>query len=317
MGQNITALIVTHNRLGKLKTTLSRTLALDFNNVVVVNCGSTDETRAYLNGLINSRLTAFHIENIGGSGGFAYGAQWITHHLTTDWVVFFDDDAVPDKDLIKKFRRINLEKYHAVACHVYAPKDILPLMNTPVKAYPYTAARLFHYFSGRRKMIISRADLNARAIQVEATSFAGFFIRFDILQETVQAINPHLFIYYDDIFYSLWIHQSGYRLVFVPELKFFHDVEKNNQMPAWKIYFLARNIFCLRPLCTGSAFLGLTFLKLASLAGFILKNNPKTAGIKLFITGIRDGIAGNFNRFGQTDPIKKILRHGLKDGSKI
>ncbi len=316
MGQNITALIVTHNRLDKLKTTISRTFAQDFHGIVVVNCGSTDGTTEYLNGLKDSRLTAVHIKNIGGAGGFSFGTHWITRHIKTDWVVFFDDDALPDEDLIEKFRRFNLKNYHAVACHVRAPGDPLPLMNTPIKRYPSTPGRLFRYLSGRNKMLITPKDIGNAITPVEAASFVGFFIRFDVLQQTRDAINANLFIYYDDIFYTLWLHKSGYRLVFIPELKFFHNVEPNNRMPAWKIYFLARNIFCLSPLCTGPAFLGLAFFKLVRLAGFILKNSPDSAGLKLFITGIRDGITGNFNRFGQTDPIKKILRYGSKDGSK-
>ncbi|WP_321491552.1 glycosyltransferase [uncultured Desulfobacter sp.] len=318
MGQNITALIVTHNRLDKLKKNLSRTLVQDFHGVVVINCGSTDGTKEYLDNLQDSRLVAVHIKNIGGAGGFSFGARWLTRHLKTDWVVFFDDDAMPDKNLIDKFRRSNLKNYHAIACHVWAPGDLLPLMNTPVKRYPYTFGRLLRYLSGRKKMLISPEDLNTRITPVEAASFAGFFIRFDVLQKTWKAINADLFIYYDDIFYTLWLHKSGYRLVFIPQLKFFHDVEQSNRMPAWKIYFLARNIFSLRPLCSGPTFPGLALLKLGSLAGVILKNKiPGTAGLKLFITGILDGMVGNFTRFGQTDPIEKIIRHGLKNGSKV
>lgn len=37
-----TALIVTFNRLGKLKKTVEETLKLEFTNIVIVNNGSTD-----------------------------------------------------------------------------------------------------------------------------------------------------------------------------------------------------------------------------------------------------------------------------------
>ncbi len=40
-----TALIVTFNRLGKLKT-VEETLKLEFTNIVIVNNGSTDGTQA-------------------------------------------------------------------------------------------------------------------------------------------------------------------------------------------------------------------------------------------------------------------------------
>ncbi|APV30190.1 hypothetical protein A6P37_09185 [Klebsiella pneumoniae] len=47
-----TALIVTFNRLGKLKKTVEETLKLEFTNIVIVNNGSTDGTQALMNPLM-------------------------------------------------------------------------------------------------------------------------------------------------------------------------------------------------------------------------------------------------------------------------
>ncbi|MBN3339109.1 hypothetical protein H4W20_03762 [Klebsiella pneumoniae] len=49
-----TALIVTFNRLGKLKKTVEETLKLEFTNIVIVNNGSTDGTQALRDPLIIS-----------------------------------------------------------------------------------------------------------------------------------------------------------------------------------------------------------------------------------------------------------------------
>ena len=51
-----TALIVTFNRLGKLKKTVEETLKLEFTNIVIVNNGSTDGTQAWLSSSVDTRV---------------------------------------------------------------------------------------------------------------------------------------------------------------------------------------------------------------------------------------------------------------------
>ena len=63
-----TALIVTFNRLGKLKT-VEETLKLEFTNIVIVNNGSTDGTQARLSSIVDTRVIVLTLtENTGGAG---------------------------------------------------------------------------------------------------------------------------------------------------------------------------------------------------------------------------------------------------------
>ena len=65
-----TALIVTFNRLGKLKKTVEETLKLEFTNIVIVNNGSTDGTQAWLSSIVDTRVIVLTLtENTGGAGG--------------------------------------------------------------------------------------------------------------------------------------------------------------------------------------------------------------------------------------------------------
>lgn len=67
-----TALIVTFNRLGKLKKTVEETLKLEFTNIVIVNNGSTDGTQAWLSSIVDTRVIVLTLtENTGGAGGFS------------------------------------------------------------------------------------------------------------------------------------------------------------------------------------------------------------------------------------------------------
>ncbi len=64
-----TALIVTFNRLGKLKKTVEETLKLEFTNIVIVNNGSTDGTQAWLSSIVDTRVIVLTLtENTGGRG---------------------------------------------------------------------------------------------------------------------------------------------------------------------------------------------------------------------------------------------------------
>lgn len=71
-----TALIVTFNRLGKLKKTVEETLKLEFTNIVIVNNGSTDGTQAWLSSIVDTRVIVLTLtENTGGAGLNWYWAR--------------------------------------------------------------------------------------------------------------------------------------------------------------------------------------------------------------------------------------------------
>ena len=92
---NLVAVIVTFNRLEKLKETIARTLDNPFYRVVVVNNASTDDTRNWLDSLSDPRLENLHNKtNLGGAGGFNRGLAHVAKELPgADWLVCFDDDA--------------------------------------------------------------------------------------------------------------------------------------------------------------------------------------------------------------------------------
>lgn len=93
---NCSALIVTYNRLEKLKLTIANTVKLNFTAIVVVNNGSTDGTQAWLATLSDPRVIVLNLpSNSGGAGGFKAGSQYLCDNVDSDWVFFYDDDAWP------------------------------------------------------------------------------------------------------------------------------------------------------------------------------------------------------------------------------
>lgn len=65
-----TALIVTFNRLEKLKKTVAETVKLHFTSIVIVNNGSTDGTSDWLQTITDPRVIVLNLaSNNGGPAG--------------------------------------------------------------------------------------------------------------------------------------------------------------------------------------------------------------------------------------------------------
>lgn len=240
----IAALIVTYNRLEKLKKCWAAVAPLPFHEIVIVDNASTDATSDWLKSLNDPRLKIISSEvNDGGAGGFYRGSEWIVLNSTPDWVLFFDDDAYPDLSLLEKFIASDKRNAQAIATRVLDMRGMRCKMNIPWKKIPNTVSELLQY-SGESSEF-EAVDLFTTDIQ--AFSFVGVFIAFDTLKESYKFINKSLFIYFDDVFYSWKLHIEGCKLLFNPELVFYHDVvESSSAMMPWKVYYLARNLISSR-----------------------------------------------------------------------
>jgi len=92
-----TIVVPTYNRLKYLPNCLEALLELDYPDyeIIIINDGSTDETKKYLDNLSNTKLKVFHnIKNQGLSFSKNRGA----HLAQTDYIAFTDDDCAVKKD---------------------------------------------------------------------------------------------------------------------------------------------------------------------------------------------------------------------------
>ena len=103
----LVAVVVTYNRLDKLKQTLARLLEAPagvLSAVVVVDNASTDGTADWLAAQGDPRLTVQRSEhNLGGAGGFETGLRLATERFDPDWMVVMDDDAHPAPGALEAF----------------------------------------------------------------------------------------------------------------------------------------------------------------------------------------------------------------------
>ena len=250
----LVALVVTHNRQAQLRVTVERLLAEDIDALLVVDNASTDGSSGYLDQMTDPRLHVLTLaENLGGAGGFEHGLREATRLFDPDWCVLMDDDARPEPGTLSRFlsRASGLERdgYDALAGGVFYPDGRICDMNRPSRN-PFWHLKDFvrTAFGGGRDGFHVKDDDYAtlEPVTIDATSFVGFFLS---RKGLVRAGYPDgkLFIYADDVIYTLRMTKMGGKIGFLPTLRFEHDCSTYHTgggdiyRPLWKVYYNYRN----------------------------------------------------------------------------
>ncbi len=274
----VAAVVVTYNRLNLLKKTLealfSQSRKLDL--IVVVNNGSTDGTGEYLKELSGSRpdMVVLHLkENLGGSGGFYEGLRYVYCERVYDWIWMMDDDAVPERDALRKL----LDAYESLSDREKHSVGVLECqMISDFSAAPPRGFKLKSKLFGM---------------------FVGYLLRTSVIDE-VGLPRKDFFIYYDDTEYTFRIRGRGYKVFEVLGSYIYHrDWARSNRIrrfpfskpdiPPWKVYYIYRNGFLM---------FKNWFVKSALFVYFsidlLIWMYVKPEVVKMAIKGLKDGIKG-------------------------
>jgi len=288
---NITALIVTYNRLEKLQKSVKATLELPFTHIVIVNNDSSDGTQLWLDQITDPRVCVLSTQcNIGGAGGFKYGVEYIIAQLPCDWVVLYDDDAWPAKDFIHEIQRHDNGGVDALCSQVLDIDQNICAMNVPWKKVPRTLKENIQYLTDKKDFIVNQHQSE----QVVTFSFVGCVIKYDVLINTYRYIVSDLFIYFDDVYYSYQLHRDGFILKYDPALIFYHDIDTRSvgKMPDWKVYYMIRNMLRSFYILKGDNFFTapavlLRMVKYMYMAG---KSHNKKKYFTYYFKGVLDGV---------------------------
>ena len=304
---NLTAVIVTHNRCQKLQHTLAATLAQPFSAIIVVDNASTDGTRAWLAGQHDPRLHLILSEqNSGGAGGFAQGMIAALNY-DPDWLVCYDDDAYPAPDALQQFTALDLGNTDSVAAAVYYPDGRLCEMNRPSYNPFWHPRKLLRtalgVFTGRARgafHVTDSAYQGAEALPIDSSSFVGFFVRADWVRR-LPLPEPGLFIYGDDILYTLSLRKQGARHAFLPTVRFIHDCStfqtaRRGYHPLWKAYFTYRNGLLIYRMAAGVWFYPVALLKALLWLAAVRHYRNKRLYLRLWWQAVRDGIRQDLSR---------------------
>jgi rhamnopyranosyl-N-acetylglucosaminyl-diphospho-decaprenol beta-1,3/1,4-galactofuranosyltransferase len=249
------AIVVTYNRLDQLQITLPVLRDEDLDHIVIVNNASTDDTALWLADQADERVHVLTLPtNTGGAGGFEAGMTYARDTLDPDWVVMMDDDARPQAGALAKFRsetpllETNFSNLGVVVAAVFYPNGTLCEMNRPSRN-PFWNLRLFAktLIKGTRSGFhLEDTDFapDAPAMAIDVASFVGYFVHRRAWQGAGLP-EGGLFIYGDDVLYSLRLRRAGFKMAFAPAIRFIHDCGTMGDgfvyRPLWKIYYHCRN----------------------------------------------------------------------------
>jgi GT2 family glycosyltransferase len=258
----LVAVVVTYNRLAKLRVTLARLLEApeaELAAVLVVDNASRDGTGDWLDSLDDPRLSVCrNAENIGGAGGFEQGMREAVQRWDPDWIVVMDDDARPEPGALAAFHALDKTGQEGVAAAVYFPDGSICGMNSPSRN-PFWHAREFIRTllgGGRGGFHLSEADYAGPGRQIDVTSFVGFFVSRAAIARSGFP-EGRLFVYGEDALFTLGLSRAGARLWFAPEIRFEHDCSTfsgHRVQPLWKVYYFHRNLLMLYRLAAGWLF---------------------------------------------------------------
>lgn len=273
--RRLVAVVVTCNRLDKLKLTVSRLCASaprHLASIIIVDNASSDGTGDWLASQQDPRIDVIPSkENLGGAGGFALGMARALSTHDPDWLVVMDDDGRPEVGALEAFHDINPEQnnWAGIAAAVYYPDGNICDMNRPSQN-PFWHKAVFLRsligFGGRDGFHIGPERYEATdSTDIDITSFVGFFVSATVARK-VALPDPRLFIYGDDGLYSLGLSKQNHKLVFHPAIRFEHDCstfvpgEAQTFTPLWKAYYYHRNLLILYRAAAGWLFWPLLLL---------------------------------------------------------
>lgn len=235
---NISAIIVTYNRIDKLKRTLAlleaQTRPPDL--ICVVDNNSTDGTATFLldwkkNGDVKKDIIRLH-ENTGGSGGFYYGLKYALE-LNTDWIWVSDDDAFPNIQAFEKAENFLMEHESmniSAICGKVINNGKIDFLHR--SSYVKKGLSIKHIVSNEQDYLKDYFPINA-------FSYVGTLINKSKLLQT-GVTNKDYFIWFDDTEHSLRLSKVG-DVLCVPAVVINHDVKADTQPYSWKSYYGIRN----------------------------------------------------------------------------
>lgn len=309
----LAAVVVTYNRLEKLKTTLSyyEQQKSPCSHLVVVNNCSTDGTEAYLDEWKNIEVPfCKHVlktpSNIGGAGGFYTGMEYAMG-LGVDWIWVGDDDAYPDSKAFSIFydylKVHDCEKLAAICSSVLLPNG------------EYSWEHRSRFIKGFRwKRISCEKQLYEQdEFYIDYTSYVGSVFNVKALNKCGLCVKD-MFIYYDDSEHSLRLHDYG-QLICIPSIRVIHDAPQEIKSTgdtdlSWKLYYEIRNsIYCYKKHHFINA-LYISLLYYRSYANMRLMGICNKESMRLIKLAICDGWKGHLG-------LHEIYKPGFKIHNEI
>ncbi len=229
----VAILVVTYNRINDLKHCVSLLKEQTYDNydIIIVNNGSTDGTKKYLDS--QSDVIVINQENLGGAGGFHAGMRYM-YENGYDWLLMMDDDGIPDENEL-----INLLENYEKAKNFNNGNDCIVNALVVNKDDKEELAFSWGVNSNRSQRTCDyRTDMFFFGIH----PFNGTLIKRSII-EKIGYVKKEMFIWGDEEEYMLRAKANGFGLVTICSSIHRHPKEKAEKgylFPLPKKYYILK-----------------------------------------------------------------------------
>lgn len=239
---NIGVVIVTYNRINKLKETLiqfsQQTKAPSY--ILIINNASIDGTKEFLEDWqkqkVNYKKIVLNLnENTGGSGGFYKGLK-ASLDLEADWVWVSDDDAIPDSDALEK-------AYQYLNSHSADWENISAICGQVINCGKVDTNHRKSYITqgvNIKEYPIPQEMYKKDQFELNAFSYVGTIINRNKMKQ-VGITRKEYFIWWDDTEHSLRLSKVG-KIICIPAIRIHHDIGEEKSTLSWKSYYGYRNM---------------------------------------------------------------------------
>ena len=237
----IGVVLVTYNRLEKLKTALAsferQSLAPAY--LIVVDNASTDGTSDYLASWEKEpgrfqRIVLSKTENTGGSGGFCAGLKAALEY-SAPWIWVSDDDAFPEEETLK-----TAAKYLSENQWADQPSAICGAVINHGEVDLEHRRRIRPGRFGIKEESVRLEEYAEESFQLNGFSYVGVILNREKLRQ-VGLTREDYFLWYDDTEHSLRLSRTG-PVYCVPGIRIHHDVPPAQGGVSWKNYYGIRNM---------------------------------------------------------------------------
>ncbi|KJW11651.1 glycosyltransferase [Levilactobacillus spicheri] len=208
------AIVVTYNRIEKLKECLSNLVGMDLKTIFVVNNASTDGTKEYLEVMSRSqdKIRVISLkDNIGGAGGFNVGLKAFVHESKSEYVWMMDDDTVPSlgalHKLLTKLKKVPDETRGFAVGQTYWINGELSIMNKP--------------------HVVGPSSYLSNTLEIDEASFVAILLYRKAILKIGLPIKD-FFIWGDDVEYTRRLINKGFMGIQILDARVIHKMAANN-----------------------------------------------------------------------------------------
>lgn len=237
----IGAVVVTFNRLDKLKISLRKfeeQEQLPY-YIIVVDNASTDGTAEYLEAWKHEnsefeRIVITMENNMGGSGGFYAGIK-MGLELDAEWIWVSDDDAYPQEDALKQASAYLMAQSNPEGISAICGK-VIKNGEMDINHGKMYVKKGIHICES----IPTEEMYNQKEFKMGTFTYVGTIMnKRKILQAGLP--NKDYFIYWDDLEHGMRMSEVG-KIICVPAIVAYHNVDEENDGINWKLYYAYRNM---------------------------------------------------------------------------